>query len=309
MEALTVNGILPLWKPKGLTSHDCVVKIRRKLNIKKVGHTGTLDPDVAGVLPICIGEATKVIPFLEGKKKYIAHASIGKATETEDQSGKVIAEEKIKKRLTNEKIDTVLNEFIGNIVQIPPIYSAVKVKGKRLYEYARENIEVERPKRNVTIYHISRLHDRSLPHHEIRFKVVCSKGTYIRTLCVDIGKKLGYPAHMSFLERIESDFIQKDETVTFNEIDQAVKNNHIQNLLLPMERTLSHLETIQVTAQNKRRILHGQKLKKSNFSIDQEPFIMKFNDAVLAIYKTDKEEPTLIRPIRVFNVLKNEGDQ
>lgn len=309
MEALTLNGILPLYKPEGLTSHDCVMKVRRKLNIQKVGHTGTLDPDVAGVLPICIGEATKVIPFLKGKKTYIAHAYIGQATETEDQSGKVIAERPLKRPLTDDEIDETLKIFLGKVVQIPPMYSAVRVKGKRLYEYARENIKVERPKRKITIYQIKRLKNETKKKNEIHFQVTCSKGTYIRTLCVDIGKQLGYPAHMSFLERTESDFIKKEETVTFKQLNEALSFNKVEELLLPIERPLNHLKTIQVNKETMKRILNGQKFKRNHFAIHDEFFIMKYEGIPLAIYQTDKNNISLIKPARVFNVIENEGDQ
>lgn len=309
LEVRRLHGILSLWKPRGLTSHDCVMRIRRLLKTRKVGHTGTLDPDVEGVLPICIGEATKIIPYLDGKKVYIAHAHLGKATETEDDSGKVISEKPVEQSFTNDEIDAVLQTFTGQIIQVPPMYSAVRVKGKRLYEYARENISVERPQREVTIHSISRLEDKLVHDNEIRFKVVCSKGTYIRTLCVDIGKKLGYPAHMSFLERIESDFFQKEESVTFDEIEQAVLKDQQLELLYPLDKALSHLDTIQVTKQDKRRILHGQKLNKENYPVKTDLFLMKYEQTVLAIYKVDKKESHLIRPQRVFNVIKSEGEQ
>src|SRR5690625_1002496 len=141
-----IHGILPLYKPKGFTSHDCVMKVRKLLNIKKVGHTGTLDPGVEGVLPICIGEATKIIPFLlELKKVYIADVYLGQATTTEDSDGEIVSEKEVVSPPTNEEIDSVLASFQGEITQIPPMYSAVKVKGKKLYEYARANQEIDRP--------------------------------------------------------------------------------------------------------------------------------------------------------------------
>lgn len=305
-----MNGILPLWKPKGLTSHDCVMKIRRLFRMKKVGHTGTLDPDVAGVLPICLGEATKIIPYLEGRKQYVAHVSLGKATETEDSSGKVIAEKNVEQSFSDEEIDHVLNEFLGNIVQIPPMYSAVKVKGKRLYEYARKNMTVERPERNVTIYDINRVFKKSLQHvpNEFCFKVTCSKGTYIRTLCVDIGKKLGFPAHMSFLERTESDSFTSDQTVTFSQIEQAISENRGAQLLHPIERGISHLDIIHVSKDVKQRVLNGQKLNSNQFNVNTDPFLIKYEDELLAIYRRDNDEH-LIRPARVFNVYKSEGEQ
>ena len=148
-----MNGLLPLWKPAGMTSHDCVAKIRKYLGIKKVGHTGTLDPLVEGMLVLCVGEATKIVPYVTKlKKTYIATCTLGIATTTEDQSGEVVEEKKVHKTPSERDIRSVLENFIGDIIQVPPMYSAVKVHGKRLYEYARENKQVERPKRKVTIY-------------------------------------------------------------------------------------------------------------------------------------------------------------
>src|SRR5690625_1239531 len=140
-----MDGILPLWKPKGITSHDCVAKVRRIFNIKKVGHAGTLDPNVEGVLVVCIGEATKIVSYLTSMKKtYIAECSLGIATETEDADGQVIEHQEITSSISKQRIDHVLQSFTGEIIQVPPMYSAVRVNGKRLYEYARENIEVKR---------------------------------------------------------------------------------------------------------------------------------------------------------------------
>lgn len=305
-----MNGILPLWKPKGFTSHDCVMKVRKLFKMKKVGHTGTLDPDVEGVLPICLGEATKIIPFLEGSKQYIAHVFLGTATETEDSSGKIIKEKSISQSFSNKEIDDVLKQFMGEIVQIPPMYSAVKVNGKRLYEYARKNIEVERPKREVMIYAISRIFKESLQDlpNEFCIKVSCSKGTYIRTLCVDIGEKLGYPAHMSFLERTESDSFMTNDTVTFEQIEQAVSEGKQKQLLHPIQRGLSHLDAIQVDEEIKYRVLNGQKLDDTDYNVNTDPFLMKYEDDVLAIYRQE-DSTQLIRPIRVFNVYKSEGEQ
>lgn len=303
-----MNGILPLWKPRGLTSHDCVMKVRKLFKMKKVGHTGTLDPEVEGVLPICLGEATKIIPYLEGKKIYVAQVYLGKATETEDQTGKIISEKTVDDLPSDKEINDVLKQFLGKIIQIPPMYSAVKVKGKRLYEYARANIEVERPKREVIIYNISRLNDHliHISRNEFRFKVTCSKGTYIRTLCVDIGKKLGYPAHMSYLKRTESDGFTEKDAVTFSRIKQAVTHNEQSELLHPIDSGLRHLDVIQVDKDLKSRVLNGQKLKSQNLNFKTDPFLIKYKEDVLAIYKTENE--SIIRPARVFNVNKSEGE-
>src|SRR5690625_1326528 len=153
-----MDGIIPLFKPKGMTSHDCVARIRKLIKKKKIGHTGTLDPGVEGVLPICVGEATKIIPFLTPLKKvYIAEVSLGTSTTTEDAEGEIVEEKHVDILPTDLEIDKVLHSFVGEVTQVPPMYSAVKIKGKKLYEYARNNIEIERPKRTITIYELDRL--------------------------------------------------------------------------------------------------------------------------------------------------------
>lgn len=204
-----MDGILPLWKEKGMTSFDCVFKVRRLLQTKKVGHSGTLDPEVDGVLPICVGKATKVVEYLlESNKVYQGEICLGIATETEDAHGEIVNQEEIITPFTIEEIDAMMETFKGEIIQIPPMYSAVKVNGKRLYEYARKGETVERPERRVKIYEFKRtstpVYDEASKTQKWQFEVSCSKGTYVRTLAVDLGEKLGVPAHMSQLTRIKS---------------------------------------------------------------------------------------------------------
>lgn len=186
-----MHGILIINKPKGYTSHDIVNVVRKKLNTKKVGHTGTLDPDATGVLPILIGTATKISKYLiEHKKTYIATVKLGYKTDTGDASGKVIKEDKHFQKIDKKNIENALSTFLGKQKQIPPMYSAIKVGGKKLYEYAREGKEVEIKPREIEIYDIS-LEGYDNNNYEISFKVNCSKGTYIRTLCENIAEKLG----------------------------------------------------------------------------------------------------------------------
>lgn len=297
-----MNGILPLYKPKGFTSHDCVMVTRRLFKTKKVGHTGTLDPEVEGVLAICIGEATKIIPFLDGfKKEYVADVYLGKATTTEDSYGEVVAEKVVDRQPTDAEITTVLQGFTGEITQVPPMYSAVKVKGKKLYEYARQNIEVERPKRHITIHEIERLPLPEGTDASFRMRVLCSKGTYIRTLCVDIGEKLGYPAHMSFLERVESDSIKISETYTFTEIEESIKMNEQNTLLLPIERCMSQLPVYEVDDAMRDKVFQGQKFPLDEKKVTSSPFAMMHNGNLLAVYEIHKENAVEIKPVRVFN--------
>lgn len=196
-----MNGILLIHKPSGMTSHDVVNRIRRILHTKKVGHCGTLDPDATGVLVLCIGKATKALQFLMSEEKeYITTLSLGTATDTYDASGTVIESREYD---GVENVVEVLQSFVGNQKQIPPIYSAIKVKGKKLYEYARNHEEVKIEPRDIIIHEIELLQQ---DENEITLRVRCSKGTYIRSLCVDIAKKLGYPGHMSKLIRSQLTF-------------------------------------------------------------------------------------------------------
>jgi len=297
-----MNGILPLWKPRGMTSHDCVARIRRIYGTRKVGHTGTLDPEVEGVLAICIGHATKAVPFLTAMKKtYIVECSLGKSTDTEDAYGKTIEETTIDHPLSIETINQTLSLFRGEITQIPPMYSAVRVKGKRLYEYARANEEVERPSRQVTIYELIHLPNELEHPTTFKMKVTCSEGTYMRTLCVDIGKNLGYPAHMSDLVRLETSSFTADETVTFAEIENAQQRDELEQLLAPISRGLSNMDRLEVDEDVRRRVLHGQKLPQPEESLKTDPFLVMFNEELLAIYQTHPEDSEQIKPVRVFN--------
>ncbi|HIV75738.1 MAG TPA: tRNA pseudouridine(55) synthase TruB [Candidatus Pseudogracilibacillus intestinigallinarum] len=300
-----MHGIIPLYKPKGMTSHDCVMKIRRMLQTKKVGHTGTLDPSVEGVLPICVGEATKIISFLLPlHKQYIADVFLGRSTTTEDADGETVEEKTLDSVPTEEEIRQVLASFTGEIIQIPPMYSAIKVNGKKLYEYARENIEIERPERKVMIYNIEHLHSNGLITNPFRIKVTCSKGTYIRTLSVDIGKALGYPAHMSFLKRMETDGFHLDETITFEEIERKIDENNIPSMLLPVEKAVRHLYHYSVDEKMKDRVLQGQKFPKPSDIMTNDPFAMMYEQKLLAIYEIHPNHPNLIKPVRVFNLHK-----
>lgn len=296
-----MDGILPLWKPKGMTSHDCVMRIRRLYKTRKVGHTGTLDPEVEGVLPICIGQATKVVPYLtDTKKTYVGEVKLGTTTETEDSYGEIVEEAVVDRFPSEIEIDNCLESFLGEITQVPPMYSAVKVNGRKLYEYARANEEVERPSRQVYIHEIEKLASNP-EEHTFQYRVVCSKGTYIRTLSVDIGKKLGYPAHMSFLERTQTGSFTKENAVTFETIEAAVSDGGEKALLLPLTTGLDHLPTMQVDEDTKRRILFGQKLPRPEQLPEDSPFVMMFEDEVLAIYQIHPDKPEEIKALRVFN--------
>ncbi|PTI87781.1 tRNA pseudouridine(55) synthase TruB [Staphylococcus simulans] len=303
-----MEGILPVFKERGLTSHDVVFKLRKILHTKKVGHTGTLDPEVNGVLPICVGGATKVSDYImEMGKAYQATVTVGVSTTTEDQTGEVLETKVVSKDLTADKIDEAILSFVGEIEQIPPMYSSVKVNGRKLYEYARNNETVERPKRKVRIYEIER-------NSEIRYKddtcsfdifIRCGKGTYIRTLATDIGRTLGFPAHMSQLTRVESGGFSIDESLTLDQIDELYKQEALQEKLFPIEYGLKGLPHIQIDDPNiKKRILNGQKFYKNEFSeaIDEVTVMEdKETEKALALYIPHAEKPNEIKPKKVFN--------
>lgn len=205
-----------------MTSHDAVFKLRKILHEKKIGHGGTLDPDVTGVLPIAVGKATRVIEYMtEAGKVYEGEITIGFSTTTEDASGDVVQTTPVTE-LDEETVDKVMTSFEGEITQIPPMYSAVKVNGKKLYEYARAGEEVERPQRQVTISEFVRTSPIELENNTAKFtfRVACSKGTYVRTLSVDLGAKLGYASHMSALRRTASAGLTLDKALTLSQITE-----------------------------------------------------------------------------------------
>lgn len=301
-----MNGIIPLWKPVGMTSHDCVIKLRRIFETKKVGHTGTLDPEVSGVLPICIGEATKIVPYLtDTLKTYQAEITLGKATDTEDQTGRAIEETFIDEHVSTDEVARVLEQFIGEIEQVTPLYSAVKVNGKKLYEYARSNQPVERPIRRVRVDSIS-FEPNTLVAQDgaVTFEIetTVSKGTYIRTLAVDIGKALGYPAHMSKLVRTATADFNVDNSITFDQLEALKADDQLQSVLLPIEAGMTHLPSHQLDYDTATKVSYGQKLPRPDEWLDNQPYRMEFSQKTLAIYQVHPEKTTQIKPLRVFNV-------
>ena len=264
-----------------MTSHDAVFKLRKILQEKKIGHGGTLDPDVTGVLPIAIGKATRVIEYMtEAGKVYEGEITIGFSTTTEDASGDVVQTTPVTE-LDEETVDMVMASFVGEITQIPPMYSAVKVNGKKLYEYARAGEEVERPQRQVTITEFVRTSPIELENGTARFtfRVACSKGTYVRTLSVDLGAKLGYASHMSALRRTASAGLTLDKALTLSQISEMVEAGDTP-FLLPIEFGVQDLPAVQVTADDAKEISFGRFI-----AIDsQEPLVAAFlGDKVLAI--------------------------
>ncbi len=306
MPAHQPEGVLPLLKPAGMTSHDCVAKLRKILKTKKVGHTGTLDPEVTGVLPVCVGRGTKIAQYMtDYPKAYEAEATIGKATATEDAHGETVETKEVPGEISAEQVETVLQSFKGIIQQIPPMFSAVKVNGKKLYQYAREGIEVERPVREANIYELKLLsHDRQFPgpYPAFSFFVRCSKGTYIRTLAVDMGRKLGYPAHMSKLVRVASGPFQLKDCYTFEEIETAAENGTIAELFLPIEKAIGHFESIVADEEMERRIKHGSVLPMAKEVQNNRFAVYNEKGQCLAIYKQHPDKPHLMKPEKILAV-------
>jgi tRNA pseudouridine55 synthase len=301
-----MNGVIALNKPAGLTSHDCVFKIRKILKTKKVGHTGTLDPEVTGVLPICIGEATKLIPYLtDDRKKYIGEITLGFSTTTEDAHGDIIEQKNVDRVITREEILNVLKQLTGDISQTPPMYSAVKVNGKKLYEYARAGIEVERPTRTVTIFDIILLDDREVFEGDtisFKFEVFCSKGTYIRTLAVQIGELLGFPAHMSYLTRTKAGAFTIDDCVTFAELEENANDFTLDRVMLSMEQALNEYPRLTVTAEEEVRVFNGG-FFPNTMNCKEGEYIAVYNEnnRIIAMYTPNPKNNNVIKPTRVFH--------
>ena len=248
-----MNGIINVYKEKGFTSFDVVAKLRGILKQKKIGHTGTLDPDAVGVLPVCLGNATKLCDMLTDKRKeYIAEFVLGKTTDTQDISGEVLSETEVK--CMEKEVRDAIASFVGTYDQLPPMYSAIKVDGKRLYELARQGKEVERKTRPVTMYEIEVL-EMNLPYVSIR--VLCSKGTYIRTLCHDIGQKLGCGAVMTSLERTMSGQFSKDTAYTLDEIAAIRDRDELDSILISVDSVFSELPAMIMTGELEKKILNG----------------------------------------------------
>ncbi len=298
-----INGVLNLIKPIGLTSFQTVKNIKKILGADKAGHTGTLDTLATGVLPVCLGKATKIIPYLnENIKEYIAEIELGKTTETLDREGKIIKNNDKWKMLSKSDIIEVINSFKGQLKQIPPMYSAVHHKGKRLYKLARQGKEIERKPRNIVIYSLDIL-QINLPF--IKLQINCSKGTYIRALARDIGKQLNVGAFLTFLIRTRSGpfFIQKAHTV------KEVKNNinSSEKIIQPLDYYLAY-PSRQIKKKAFKKAINGMYLTKGDLLTGIEEF--NYGDLILiygpekqfiSINKYDlKDKQIILQPERVF---------
>lgn len=261
---MDINGIIVIDKPQNMTSHDVVAILRRNLKMKRIGHTGTLDPMATGVLPICLGKSTKLVDYLvDTQKVYRGTLTLGSATDTQDTWGKIIEESS--KVVSSEEIKEAVMSYIGEINQVPPMYSALKVDGKKLVDLAREGIVVERKSRKITIHDIEIL---SIDFPNVDMIIKCSKGTYIRTLCHDIGEKLGTFGHMSKLNRIETGGFFIDQAIA---IEDASAENILKKLV-SIDDAISFYKKIDIPVKFKKQILNGVKIDLSDFVIDDERY-------------------------------------
>ncbi|MDE6846362.1 MAG: tRNA pseudouridine(55) synthase TruB [Lachnospiraceae bacterium] len=266
----TYNGIMNVYKESGFTSHDVVAKLRGICQMKKIGHTGTLDPEAVGVLPVCLGSGTKLCDMLtDWDKEYIAVLRLGVVTDTQDLSGKILSQcDAMKlKTVTKEDVTEVIMGFIGDYDQVPPMYSALKVDGKKLYELAREGKEVERKPRRVQIKEIE-ICGMELPMVEMR--VVCSKGTYIRTLCHDIGGKLGCGGAMESLTRSRVGIFRLENALTLSELEQLRDEGKISNVIIPPDDVFENDRAVYVNEQGIRMVQNGNRLGMAQLTYEMQ---------------------------------------
>lgn len=300
-----MDGIFNIYKQKGFTSHDVVAVVRKIIQQKKVGHTGTLDPDAEGVLPICVGKGTKLADYImEGNKSYRAVVTLGVTTTTEDSSGEIL--EKKEFVFDEQKIEQVVSSFLGTYHQVPPMYSAIKVNGKKLYELARQGKEIERKSREITIFDIQIT--KFMPPDQFEIDVVCSKGTYIRTLCADIGKKLGCGAHMSSLLRTSSGMFSLDTAITLDQLKELAEKGQLQSVLLPLEKALEQYDSIVVSSKGKKLLYNGNKIYEHFFEqtkgdIVQGKTVLGYDseNVLIGIYEIITEKNGLcMKPLKIL---------
>ncbi|MBQ2987084.1 MAG: tRNA pseudouridine(55) synthase TruB [Tyzzerella sp.] len=297
-----ISGVLNIYKEKGYTSHDVVAKLRGILGQKKIGHTGTLDPDAVGVLPVCLGKATKLCDMLTDKNKtYETVMLLGKVTDTQDTSGAILSEHDTS-TMDETAVRTAVLSFVGDYMQIPPMYSALKVNGKKLYELAREGIEIERKARPVQILEIQ-IRDINLPR--VRMEVTCSKGTYIRTLCHDIGTKLGCGACMEELVRTKVSRFDIKNSLTLEQVAQRMNDNRLDECLVPIDEMFSDYEAVTLKEEFMSFVYNGNvffpKHLCNNIELVDEKMVRVYdgNGDFIAIYKYIKEKK-LFKIVKMF---------
>ena len=295
------NGVIVINKEKGFTSFDVVAKMRGILHEKKIGHTGTLDPDAVGVLPVCIGNATKIVDLLTEKdKEYITEFILGIETDTQDMTGKILTTNKV--NVSEVQVIEAIESFVGKYMQIPPMYSALKVGGKKLYELAREGKEVERKAREVFIKRIEIL-DITLP--KVQMKVCCSKGTYIRTLCADIGAKLMVGASMQSLKRTRVGDFLLEKAITLKELETLRDENRLDEVLIPVDEIFTNAPKLVVKEMFGKLLDNGNAFRTQQ-TVSQKEYkqgewvrVYKYDGKFIGIYAFD-ETSDCYKPVKMF---------
>lgn len=300
------HGIINVYKEAGYTSHDVVAKLRGICKQKKIGHTGTLDPDAVGVLPVCLGNGTKVCDLLtDRKKEYIARFRLGCVTDTQDISGHILEEHPV--TVTGKETREVIASFEGESMQVPPMYSALKINGKKLYELARQGKEVERPARQINVYRLEILEEE---HPEYTIKVVCSKGTYIRTLCHDIGQRLGCGAVMVSLKRTGVGEFEIKDSRKLSELQKLADEGKLSEAVCPVDRLFENFDKLFVREEGFKALINGNPLKRAlvrpeGLKENEEPKdgeqfrIYSSGQVFFGIYRYESERG-LFLPVKLF---------
>lgn len=291
-ENASLFGFLNIYKPKGLTSHDVVARLRKITKVRQIGHTGTLDPFATGVLPICIGKATRLIEYLDDDKEYLATVQLGKNTATYDLEGEITAT--FDKKVTEENVKNALKDFEGEISQIPPIYSAIKVNGKKLYDYARQGQYIEIKPRKVTISKIE-LKEFDKTSQSAKITVACSKGTYIRSIAYDLGAKLGCGGYLTALERTKAGKFQVNTAIKLEDLTEV--SQIVENLINPLD--MLNIPIHNLSENERERVSHGMSICNSDFP-DSDIVILSYGGRIYAIGKVEQNK-ILVK--KVFEVL------
>lgn len=305
-----IHGILNLWKPPGPTSHDMVSSLRRILHQKRIGHTGTLDPMASGILPICLGDATRLAEYITGQHKvYDMTIRFGWTSDTLDRTGQL--KKGSTKSVYKNELEAILKTFIGSIEQVPPMHSAISLHGTRLYELARKGVEIDRPSRTIEIFSIEPLQE--LPDivqsdTEIRLRVRCSKGTYIRTLSQDIGEKVGCGAVLMDLIRVENGVFHQEKAITMGEVEAAAKIEQIEQILFPIQPADLGLPVYKLNDFEEVELNFGRPFF-SRYPLENNEIVLCNRDFILAIASTEelaegfwmKPKKVLANPIKVIS--------
>lgn len=296
-----LNGIINIHKEAGFTSHDVVAKMRGICKQKKIGHTGTLDPQATGVLPVCLGSATKLCDMLTDKdKEYVAELLLGQVTDTQDTTGQVLEEHLV--TVTEEAVREAVESFVGDYDQVPPMYSALKVNGKKLYELAREGKEVERAARRV---HIAEIEILAINLPVVKMRVSCSKGTYIRTLCADIGAKLGCGGTMQSLVRSRVGNFKLQEAVTLGQLEELRDEMRLEEVLLSVDRVFAECPALHVQ-EKWRKLLDNGNSFYSNQTVENRTYqagewvrVYREDGSFAGVYAYD-DNRKWYKPVKMF---------